>query len=76
MGTACYVRGAPKILENIERELGIKAGETSPDLKYTLETVNCVGCCGLAPVVVINDKVVKKRYLSKTLMKLKTTGEN
>jgi NADH-quinone oxidoreductase subunit E len=54
MGTACHVRGAPKILDAIERELGIKAGETTEDLKYTLETVNCVGACALGPMVVVD----------------------
>jgi len=56
-GTACHVRGAAKIIEAVERELGIKAGETSPDYKYTYEVVYCLGSCGLSPVAVINDKV-------------------
>lgn len=56
-GTGCYVRGAPRILGELESELGIKAGETTPDLEYTLETVACFGSCALAPVVVLNDKV-------------------
>lgn len=56
MGTACHVRGAPKILDEIEREIGVKAGETDKDLKYTLETVNCVGACALGPVVVANGE--------------------
>lgn len=54
-GTACHVRGAKKILEAIEKELGIKAGETTKDLNFTLETVACIGACGLAPVLMIND---------------------
>lgn len=54
LGTACHVRGAPKILDAIERELGIAAGETTTDLKYTLETVNCVGACALGPMVIID----------------------
>jgi len=56
MGTACHVRKAPKIVEEISRSLGIKAGETTPDLKFTLETVNCLGACALGPVVVIDGK--------------------
>ncbi len=56
MGTACHVRGAPKVLSEIEREIGIKAGETDKELKYTLETVNCVGACALGPVVVANGE--------------------
>ncbi len=56
-GTGCYVRGAPRILDALENELGIKAGETTPDLEYTLETVACFGSCALAPIIVVNDKV-------------------
>lgn len=56
LGTACHVRGAVKVLEAIERELDIKAGGTTKDLKFTLETVNCVGCCALGPVVIIDGE--------------------
>ena len=56
-GTACHVRGAPRILEEIEKQVGIKEGETTPDLEYTLETVACIGCCALAPCVTVNDEV-------------------
>ena len=56
LGTACHVRGAPKVLEQIERSLGISRGETTSDFKFTLETVNCMGCCALGPVVRIDDK--------------------
>jgi NADH-quinone oxidoreductase subunit E len=56
LGTACHVRGAVKVLEAIERELNIKAGGTTKDLKFTLETVNCVGCCALGPVVIIDGE--------------------
>jgi NADH-quinone oxidoreductase subunit E len=54
-GTACHVRGAARILDEAERHLDIKEGETTEDLEYTLETVACIGCCGLAPTLVIND---------------------
>ena len=54
-GTACHVRGAARILEEAERRLNIKEGETTEDLEYTLETVACIGCCGLAPTIVINE---------------------
>eukprot|EP01008_Symbiontida_sp_HLA12_P000821 NODE_183_length_1146_cov_1.525904_g180_i0.p1 GENE.NODE_183_length_1146_cov_1.525904_g180_i0~~NODE_183_length_1146_cov_1.525904_g180_i0.p1 ORF type:complete len:155 (+),score=22.41 NODE_183_length_1146_cov_1.525904_g180_i0:557-1021(+) len=54
-GTACHVQGAARILDEVERRLGIQDGETSEDLKYTLETVACIGCCGLAPTIVIDD---------------------
>lgn len=57
MGTACHVRGASKVLQKIEEEFGIKEGETSADMSVTLETVGCVGCCGLAPVVTVNEEV-------------------
>jgi NADH-quinone oxidoreductase subunit E len=56
LGTACHVRGAVKVLEAVERELSIKAGGTTKDLKFTLETVNCVGCCALGPVVIIDGE--------------------
>jgi NADH-quinone oxidoreductase subunit E len=56
LGTACHVRGAPKILEEIERKLGIKSGETTEDLNFTLETVNCLGACALGPLMVIDGK--------------------
>jgi NADH-quinone oxidoreductase subunit E len=56
-GTGCYVRGAPRILEEAQKRLGIKPGETTPDLEYELETVACFGSCALAPVVVVNGRV-------------------
>ena len=59
-GTACHVRGAQRVLEEVERELNIEEGETSEDLEYTLETVACIGCCALAPCMVVNDKVESK----------------
>ena len=74
-GTACYIRGAPAILAQLEEELGIGAGETTEDLAFTLETVNCVGCCALAPVVMINDQVVRKKNLQKTLAALREPEE-
>jgi NADH:ubiquinone oxidoreductase subunit E len=57
-GTACHVRGAAKIVQVVEDHLGIKAGETTPDYKYTFEVVYCLGSCGLAPVAMIDDQVV------------------
>ena len=59
-GTACHVRGAPRILESVERELGITEGETTPDLEYSLETVACIGACALAPTMVINQNTYGK----------------
>ena len=55
-GTACYVRGGPRILDSVERTLDIRAGETTQDGKFTLETVNCLGCCALGPVVEIDGQ--------------------
>lgn len=54
MGTACHVRGGPKILEEFERILSINAGETTKDGEFTLETVACLGCCAIGPVVVVD----------------------
>jgi NADH:ubiquinone oxidoreductase subunit E len=56
VGTACHVRGAAKIVETLERDLQIEAGETSKDGNYTLETVNCVGACALGPLVTVNGE--------------------
>jgi NADH-quinone oxidoreductase subunit E len=78
MGTACHVRGAPMILDEFERKLGIKAGETSEDNLFTLETVNCVGACALGPIAIADgdyhgqmktkevDEIVKKLKQEKT----------
>ncbi|SDK99004.1 Thioredoxin-like [2Fe-2S] ferredoxin [Halanaerobium congolense] len=55
MGTACHVRGGDGILDAIKDELAIEAGETTEDLEFTLESVACIGACGLAPVIMIND---------------------
>lgn len=60
LGTACHVRGGVKIVETIEQLLKIKPGETTPDGSFTLETVNCLGACALAPLVVINNKYFGK----------------
>ena len=60
LGTACHVRGGQRILERLERDLGIKVGQTTSDLNFTLEAVRCLGCCGLAPVVTIGDDLYGK----------------
>jgi NADH:ubiquinone oxidoreductase subunit E len=57
LGTACYVRGSKKVLTALENQFNVKSGDTTEDLALTLETVGCVGCCGLAPVSTINDEV-------------------
>jgi NADH-quinone oxidoreductase subunit E len=56
VGTACHVRGAPLVVDTIERELGIKSGETTADGEYTLDSVNCVGACALGPLVTIDGE--------------------
>ncbi len=59
-GTACHVRGGARILYEVEKQLGIKPGETTNDLEYSLETVACIGACALAPTMVIDNKVQRK----------------
>ncbi len=56
VGTACHVRGAPRILEKVEDVIGIKPGETDLELKFSLEAVNCVGCCALGPVIIVDGE--------------------
>lgn len=72
-GTACHVRGAPQIVDELKRQLGIEEGETTPDLEYSLETVACIGCCALAPCLVINGKVESK-MTPKKVKELLTKG--
>lgn len=57
LGTACYVKGSQNILEELEKQLGVKAGGTTADGVFTLEATRCLGCCGLAPVIVVDDEV-------------------
>lgn len=57
MGTACYVRNIEKIMEKLSEELGVEPGQTTPDNRFTLEATRCLGCCGLAPVIMIDDQV-------------------
>lgn len=66
MGTACHVRGAPRILDTVEDATGIKSGETDLELKFSVETVNCLGCCALGPVAEIDGKVHGKLTPVKT----------
>ena len=74
MGTACHVRGAPMILDEFERKLGIKAGETTEDNLFTLETVNCVGACALGPIAIADGDYhgqMKTREVDEIIKKLK-----
>ena len=59
-GTACHVKGSGELLKEFENKLGIKRGETTPDGKYSIEAVACLGCCSLAPVVKVGDKIYSK----------------
>ena len=58
IGTTCYVKGAKRLLETLERKLGIADGETTEDLKYTLKNVRCLGCCSLAPVITLDGSII------------------
>lgn len=60
LGTACYVRGAQEVLDEIEKELGISVGQTTPDGKFSISGTRCLGACGLAPVIVVNEDVYGK----------------
>ncbi len=57
LGTACHVRGGTKIMEKLERDLKVKVGETTKDQRFTLESVRCLGCCSLGPVMVVDEEV-------------------
>ncbi len=70
-GTACHVRGAPRLLDAVENLTGIKPGETDMDLKFSLETVGCVGCCALGPVMVIDGEYHGKMAPAKSEVVLK-----
>jgi NADH-quinone oxidoreductase subunit E len=65
LGTACHVRGGPKVLDKAEQMLDIKAGDTTKDMKFTLQRVNCLGCCALGPVMVIDGEYHGKLPVAK-----------
>jgi NADH:ubiquinone oxidoreductase subunit E len=70
MGTACFVKGSADVLDEFERKLGVKVGQTTPDGRFTLQVLRCVGACGLAPVVTVDNRVYghfTKQMVSKTL---------
>ncbi|MDD4011147.1 MAG: NAD(P)H-dependent oxidoreductase subunit E [Sphaerochaetaceae bacterium] len=60
LGTACYLKGSEKIIEELDKQLGLKVGAVTPDGKFSLEEVRCVGCCGLAPVMTVSGEVFGK----------------
>ena len=70
-GTACYLRGATQVSEALEKELGIKEGETTPDQNFSLQSVRCLGACALAPVVLIGERYFDKASPTKLLSVLK-----
>ncbi len=74
-GTACHVRGAAKVIDAIQKELGIKAGETTPDYQFTFEVVYCLGSCGLSPVAVVDDQVVGRLVPEKMLQIIRDLRE-
>jgi NADH-quinone oxidoreductase subunit E len=78
LGTACHVRGAVRILEALERDLGIRGGQTDEDLQFTLETVNCLGACALGPVVVLDGEYhgqMNSNKATRLLKKLRAADE-
>ncbi len=60
LGTACYVKGSGEVLAQVEKLLGVSAGEVTPDGKFSIDATRCIGCCGLAPVMTVNDDVYGK----------------
>jgi len=75
MGTACHVRGAARIADEIQRRLNVKVGETTEDSKFTFEVVNCLGCCAIGPVMVVDGKYYEHmsvRKISRILRKYET----
>jgi len=78
LGTACHLRGGQRLVENFERTLDVKAGGTTKDMKFTLETVNCLGACALAPLVRVDQKNYGKftgDKVSKIIKEYRTDGE-
>lgn len=72
LGTACYVKGGQEILEEFEKQLGIKAGYTTDDMKFSINSTRCVGDCSMAPVVIVNDDVypkLKKEQIKEIILK-------
>lgn len=75
LGTACHVRGGANILDAISVNLGIKPGETSHNFKFTLQTVNCLGCCAIGPIMVVDGEYYGQLTPSKMLSLLKNIGK-
>jgi len=75
-GTACHVRGGARILTEVERRLGIKPGDTTPDREYTLETIACIGACALAPTMVVNKETYGEMTIKKVTEMFGDKGGN
>ncbi len=78
LGTACYLRGSARVLESLEKELGIKEGQTTPDLEFSLQAVRCLGACALAPVMTVDDQYfakMKPRKVSKIFNQVQYKNE-
>lgn len=67
MGTACYVKGATQVLEALKKELGVQVGQTTEDMLFTLQEARCLGACGIAPVIMVNDKIYGELDAKKTV---------
>ena len=79
LGTACHVKGGPRILEAAERDLGIKTEETTEDMQFSLDTVRCLGCCGLAAVMTVGKEIhgnIAPAKVAKILKQYKKDGQN
>ncbi len=81
MGTACYVKGAGEIVAHLEKEYGIKAGETTADGKFSLTEARCLGSCGLAPILIVDEETLGKETPESTAIKVREmlngkTGKN
>lgn len=70
-GTACYVKGAQMVLDEVEKQFGLKAGEVSKDNKLGVQTARCIGACGLAPAIVVNEEVLPKAKPEDVILKIK-----
>jgi NADH-quinone oxidoreductase subunit E len=75
LGTACHVRGAPGVLDETKRQLGVEPGETTQDMQFTLETVNCLGACAIGPIVVVDDSYQGQMRPAKVKSILKQYGK-
>ena len=76
MGTACFVKGAKEVLEAVKEELGIDKGQTTEDMEFTLQEARCLGACGLAPVVMIDDKIFGELDAKKTVALIRQVKKN